>query len=188
MAKLVYPDIIVNDPKYVALANLSNQLDHLNHAKIMTTIVELLGDEFIPLLAEKWSVTGYDGEFVAEDNDSKQALIRNAIELHRRKGTPKAIRDVLRSLGFGEIEIDEGLKDRIYENSKVVNIPADERWAHYAIRLREPVTNDQAVNIRKVLRNFAPARCLLAVLDYKSVPIRYNSKARYNGKYNHGSN
>ncbi|PQK21713.1 phage tail protein, partial [Escherichia coli] len=112
----------------------------------------------------------------------------NAIELHRRKGTPKAIRDVLRSLGFGEIEIDEGLKDRIYENSKVVNIPADERWAHYAIRLREPVTNDQAVNIRKVLRNFAPARCLLAVLDYKSVPIRYNSKARYNGKYNHGSN
>ncbi|MDO9777469.1 phage tail protein I, partial [Glaesserella parasuis] len=95
-----------------------------------------LGDEFIPLLAEKWSVTGYDGEFIAEDNDSKQALIRNAIELHRRKGTPKAIRDVLRSLGFGEIEIDEGLKDRIYENSKVVNIPADERWAHYAIRLR----------------------------------------------------
>lgn len=53
MAKLVYPDIIVNDPKYVALANLSNQLDHLNHAQIMTTIVELLGDEFIPLLAEK---------------------------------------------------------------------------------------------------------------------------------------
>ncbi|MFK5194250.1 phage tail protein, partial [Glaesserella parasuis] len=64
MAKLVYPDIIVNDPKYVALANLSNQLDHLNHAQIMTTIVELLGDEFIPLLAEKWSVTGYDGEFI----------------------------------------------------------------------------------------------------------------------------
>ncbi|MDE3932963.1 phage tail protein, partial [Glaesserella parasuis] len=30
--------------------------------------------------------------------------------------------------------------------------------------------------------------CVLAVLDYKAVPLRYNKKARYNGKYNHGSN
>ncbi|TRC69619.1 phage tail protein, partial [Mannheimia haemolytica] len=42
-------------------------------------------------------------------------------------------------------------------------------------------------NIRKVLRNFAPARCSLAVLDYKADPIRYNNKATYNGTYNHGS-
>ncbi|MGX2974733.1 phage tail protein [Ursidibacter arcticus] len=188
MASLVYPDIIVNDPKYMALANLSLQLNELNHTQIMTTLVELLGDEFTPLLAEKWSVTGYDGEFIAESHHSKQALIQGAIELHRRKGTPSAIRNVLRKLGFGEIEIDEGLKNRVYENTNVTSIPTNERWAYYAIRLSKPVTNEQAANIRKVLRNFAPARCVLAVLDYKAAPILYNNKARYNRQYNHGSN
>ncbi|MGQ0286801.1 phage tail protein [Pasteurellaceae bacterium 22721_9_1] len=188
MAKLQYADIIVNDPKYTALADLSLRLGQLSTQQIMTTLVELLGDEFTPLLAEKWSVTGYDGEFVAESEGSKQALIKNAIELHRRKGTPSAIREVLRKLGFGEIEIDEGLKDRVYENTNVTRIPTEERWAHYAIRLTQPVTNEQVANIRKVLRNFAPARCILAVLDYKAAAIRYNNKARYDRTYNHGSN
>lgn len=187
MAKLQYADIIVNDPKYTALANLSQQVERLNHHQIMTTLVDLLGDAFIPLLAEKWSVTGYDGEFLAETHHSKRALIARAVELHRHKGTPWAIREVLRKLDFGEIEIDEGLKARTYQHSDVQRIPANERWAYYAIRLNRPITNAQADHIRKVLRHFAPARCVLAVLDYKAVPILYNNKVRYDGSYNHGA-
>ncbi|KMK51949.1 tail fiber protein [[Actinobacillus] muris] len=187
MAKLQYADIIVNDPKYTALADLSRRIDSLNHHQIMTTLVDLLGDEFMPLLAEKWSVTGYDGEFLAYTHQSKRALIQSAVELHRHKGTPWAIREVLRKLDFGEIEIDEGLKARTYEHTQVQSIPANERWAHYAIRLNKPITNTQAAHIRKVLRNFAPARCVLAVLDYKAVPILYNNKVRYDGSYNHGA-
>lgn len=187
MAKLQYADIIANDPIYTALADLSKRLDQLDLSQVMTTLVDLLGDECLPLLAEKWSVTGYDGMLLADSDESKRALIKNAVDLHRHKGTPYAIRQVLRQLGFGEIEIDEGLKARTYEHSLVATIPADKRWAYYAIRLSRPITNEQASNLRKVLRNFAPARCELAVLDYKSAPIRYNNKARYNGAYNHGS-
>lgn len=187
MANLQYADIIIRDPKYTALADLSKRLDALDTAQIMTTLVDLLGDEFMSLLAEKWSVTGYDGLLMADSAESKRALIKSAVELHRRKGTPWAIRAVLRKLGLGEIEIDEGLKAREYESTYVTTIPEDERWAYYAIKLNEPITNEQSRSIRKVLRNFAPARCLLAVLDYKAAPIRYNNKAIYNGAYNHGS-
>lgn len=187
MAKLQYADIIANDLKYKALADLSQQASQLELSQIMTTLVDLLGDEFIPLLAEKWSVTGEDGLLVADSEGSKRALIQSAVELHRHKGTPWAIREVLRKLGFGEIEIDEGLKARIYEHSIVSQIPQGSRWAYYAVRLAQPVTNDQALNIRRVLRSFAPARCLLAVLDYKAAAIRYNNKARYDGSYNYGS-
>ena len=88
----------------------------------MTTLVELLDDAFIPLLAEKWSVTGYDGEFLAESDGSKRELIKAAIELHRYKGTPWAIREVLRRLGFGEVEIDEGLKARTYDHKLVQSV------------------------------------------------------------------
>lgn len=187
MAKLQYADIIANDPKYQALADLSLRIDELDRSQIMTTLVDLLGDEIIPLLAEKWSVTGDDGLLTADSQSSKRALIQAAIELHRHKGTPWAIREVIRKLGFGEIEIDEGLKARRYEHSTVTSIPEQYRWAYYSIRLARPITNEQAVNVRQILRSFAPARCLLAVLDYKAAPIRYNNKATYNGAYNHGS-
>lgn len=187
MAELQYADIIVSDPKFKALADLSLRANNLDLSQIMTTLVDLNGDEHIPLLAEKWSVTGADGLIVADNQHSKRALIQSAVELHRHKGTPWALREVLRKLGFGEIVIDEGLKARVYEHSVVANIQPQYRWAYYAIRLSRPITNEQAANIRKVLRNFAPARCMLAVLDYKAAPIRYNNKARYNGDYNHGS-
>lgn len=187
MAKLQYADIIMLDPKYKALADLSLGLADLSIQKVMTTLIDILGDEFTPLLAEKWSVTGHDGMMLADSMDNKRGLIQKAIELHRQKGTPWAIREVLRQLNFGEIEIDEGLKDRQYEHSQVQKIPNHERWAYYAIRLTQPITNEQADLIRKTVRNFAPARCILAVLDYKAAPIRYNNKARYAGQYNHGS-
>lgn len=187
MANLVYADIIALDPTYTALADLSKRVETLDISQIMTTLVDLLGDEVLPLLAEKWSVTGYDGEILADSDDSKRALIKAAVDLHRHKGTPYSIREVLRKLGFGEIEIDEGLRARAYDHSFVAQIRPEERWAYYAIRLSRPITNEQAANIRKTLRNFAPARCTLAVLDYKAVPIRYNNKVRYNGQYNHGS-
>lgn len=188
MANLTYADVIERETKYKTLADLSARMRDLDKSKVMTTLVELLDDEFIPLLAEKWSVTGYDGAFLAESDNSKRSLIKVAIELHRYKGTPWSIREVLRRLGFGEIEIDEGLKARTYEHKFVQTIPLSDKWAYYAIRLNQPITNDQAQQLRKILRNFTPARCTLAVLDYKSVPLRYNNKARYNGSYNHGSN
>lgn len=188
MAKLIYADVIKLDKKYTALADLSNQMSELDNSKIMTNLVDLLDDHFIELLAEKWSVTGFDGLLMADSQQSKRALIQGAIDLHRHKGTPHSIRQVLRKLGFGEVEIDEGLKARTYEHSLVSAIPLSERWAYYAIRLSQPITNEQATNVRKILRQFTPARCHLAVLDYKASPIRYNNKARYNGTYNHGSN
>lgn len=188
MAKLQYPSMIECSEKYTALAELGNQLDLSAKRQIMTSLVELLDDKWIELLAEKWSVTDYDGLFVADNHQSKRQLIRNAVKLHRYKGTPWAIRDVLRQLGFGEIELDEGLKARNYKSHQgVAAIPEDERWACYAIRFNQPITNEQSSEIRKVLLNFAPARCVLAVLDYKATPIRYNNKATYNGAYNHGS-
>lgn len=187
MAKLQYADIIMLDPKYKALADLSLRLPKLPIQQVMTTLIDILGDEYMPLLAGKWSVTGDDGMMLADSQDNKKALIAKAVELHRHKGTAWAIREVLRQLGFGEVEIDEGLKARTYEHTLVQQIPSHERWAYYSLRLTQPITNDQAQLIRKTIRSFAPARCILAVLDYKAVQIRYNNKVRYNAQYNHGS-
>ena len=65
MANLTYADVIERETKYKTLADLSGRMNALDKSKVMTTLVELLDDEFISLLAEKWSVTGYDGAFLA---------------------------------------------------------------------------------------------------------------------------
>ncbi|MDA3977885.1 phage tail protein [Gallibacterium sp. AGMB14963] len=188
MANLQYPVIIAASDKFVALCELGKRLNLAEKRQIMTTLVELLPDEVMPLLAEKWSMTGYDGMFVADTAQSKSALINNAVQLHRYKGTPYSIREVMRKLGYGEIEIDEGLILRDYSsNQSVAAIPAAEKWAYYGIKLSKPITRDQAEEIKKVLRSYAPARCVLGILDYKSAPLLYNNRATYNGAYNHGS-
>lgn len=187
MANLTYADIIANDAKYQALADLSLGMKRLPIERVMTTLIDILPDDTLPLLAEKWSVTDTDGLLLADSDQSKRGLIRRSVELHRHKGTAWAVREVMRQLGFGEIEIDEGLKARTYDNTVVQSISADERWAYYAIRLNNAITNEQALVIRKTIASFVPARCILATLDYKAVPVRYNNKARYDSSYNHGS-
>ncbi len=119
------------------------------------------------------------------------ALIKAAIELHRYKGTPWAIREIVRRLGFGEVRIIEGLNGQTYDGSINYNgshvYGASSYWAHYRIIMNSVITNDQAALLRKTLAAFAPARCLLAALDYQAASLRYNGRAAYDGNFNFGA-
>ena len=191
MAKLQYPSIIKTSPKLTALADLGKRLNRLDKSQIMTSFVDLVPTEFLELLAEKWSVTGYDGWLLAESEDAKRKLIKRAVELHRYKGTPWAMREIIRQLGFGEVEIIEGLHNQTYQGSIQFNgiftYHDTNKWAHYVVLLKQPVTQDQAELLRKTLRLFAPARCVLASLDYQQVALRYNGKQHYNAQFNFGT-
>ena len=118
-------------------------------------------------------------------------MIKGAYELHRYKGTPWAIREIVRRLGFGEVQILEGLNGQTYNGSINYNgshvYGAGSYWAHYRIIMNGVITNDQAALLRKTLAAFAPARCLLAALDYQAVPLRYNGRAAYDGNFNFGA-
>lgn len=191
MAKLHYPYIIAREPKFTTLADLSLRSKQFNTAGVMTNLVDLVPAEHLDLLAEKWSVTDFDGWLLAESEEAKRKLIKRAIELHRYKGTPWAMREIIRQLGFGEVEIIEGLGNQRYNGQSQYSgryvYGAKTAWASYVVILKQPVTRDQAALLRKTLRHFAPARCVLVSLDYQDVAIRYNGKATYNGNYNFGS-
>ncbi|WP_041639434.1 phage tail protein [[Mannheimia] succiniciproducens] len=191
MAKLQYPAIIETDKKFTALADLGKRLNSLDKSQIMTSFTYLVPTAFLELLAEKWSVTGYDGWLLAESEDAKRKLIKRAVELHRYKGTPWAIREIIRQLGFGEVEFLEGLFDKRRDGSFVRDgayFHGDRsKWAHYRVILKTAITNEQAALLRKTLRVFAPARCVLASLDYRTVALQHNGKATRNGQYNRGT-
>ncbi|ORC47102.1 phage tail protein I [Burkholderia sp. A27] len=143
---------------------------------------------WLPWLAWALAVDGWE---LAESEDAKRALIKGSLALHRRKGTPWAVREVIRRLGFGEVELVEGRLARrrdgsITRNGDHVHGRAN-AWAEYIVKLQQPVTRDQADSLKAVLGRYAPARSLLALLDYTAVPVRHNGVAMRNGQYNRGS-
>lgn len=62
----------------------------------------------LPLLAQQYDVLGYRGYELATTEAQKRQLIKNAIAMHRTKGTPFAIKNAILNLGFDSVIIREG--------------------------------------------------------------------------------
>ncbi|MFV2030838.1 phage tail protein [Neisseria sp. S1] len=191
MAKLTYADIIERDQHYKMLADLGLRLADIDVAKLMPRLINLVAPEHLDLLAESRSILGADGYWLAESDQMRRRLIKGAYELHRYKGTPWAIREIVRRLGFGEVQIIEGMGGKRHDGEIVRDgryaYGHSDRWAHYRIIMNNVITNDQAALLRHTLRAFAPARCVLAALDYQASALRHNGRALRDGRFNRGT-
>lgn len=177
--------LLEKDERFRILAGLAARLQDIDLTPLLVYLVDLTEVSALPWLADQFTITGDNGWNLAESEDARRALIKNAIELHRYKGTPWSVRQVIRNLGFGEVELREGRNQ--LDPAIAAKYPEETHWALYQVILAVTITNDQAALLRKTLEVFAPARCELASLDFVAVPIRYNDTARYDGTYNHGS-
>lgn len=189
--KLNYAHIIERDQRYKILADLGLRLDLLDTPKLMTRLVELVAPEHLILLAESRSILNEDGYWLAESDSARRRLIKGAYELHRKKGTPWAIREIVRRLGFGQVELIERMGNKTH-NGEIrrdgrYSHGHSDRWAHYRIIMNAPITNDQAALLRRTLAAFAPARCILAALDYQTASLRHNGQAMRDGAFNRGT-
>lgn len=178
MGKLIYADIIRQDVKFTTLADLANRLDTLDKSKIMTSLIDLLDEKYIELVAEKWSVTGYDGYLLADDIKSKRTLISSAVELHKYKGTPWAVKQICAKLGLGAIGIEENL---------CIKNDRENEWAYYRILLNGVMTLAEGRTARKYIQAFAPARSEIEGLDYTAHAHLYNDTITYDGTWGHGA-
>lgn len=187
---LQLPPPLEGDISLRTLGRLAGRLDNIDLSVLMVFLVDIVDSSALPWLGEQFSLSG-DGWELAESDDVRRMLIKAAIELHRYKGTPWSIREVIRRFGFGEVDLIEGTDRLSYDGNRSYNglfVHGDAAaWAVYRVILKQPITNDQAAMLRQTLAAFAPARCHLASLEYQSVAIRYNNTAIHDGSYNHGS-
>lgn len=193
MADLTLPPALAGDERFALLCKLLEE----RHAGIDLTpmlvyLIDLVKAPLLPVLANQFSLFDEAVWMLAESEDARRSLIKNAVELHRYKGTPWAIREIIRLLGFGEVQLQEGLGGRKYDGSIAFDglylYGNTGAWAAYRVIFNDPITNDQAALIRRMLSSIAPAGRRLASLEYQAVAILYNGTARYDGLYNHGSN
>lgn len=186
------PPALAGDERFVQLFELLDEnLANLDLNAMLVYLVDLVKPNLLPVLADQFSMLDEAAWLLAESSDARRNLIKNAAELHRYKGTPWAIREVIRLLGFGEITLQEGLGNQVRDGSirrDGAHVHGDpSSWPLYRVFLERTITNDQAALLRRLLLSVAPARCRLVSLDYQSVAIRHNGLARRDGQYNHGS-
>lgn len=192
MVERQLPPALAGDERFAQLCELLGEtFDGLDLGAMAVYLVDQVKASLLPSLAEQFSLLDEAAWLLAESEAARRNLIKNAVTLHRYKGTPWAIRELIRLLGFGEVTLLEGLGGLDYDAEATFNgvrVYGDTgSWPVYRVFLNQPVTNDQAELLHRVLRATAPARCRLASLEYSAVAIRYNQVAAFDGQYNHGS-
>jgi len=187
------PPPLASDERMATLVQLVwQQYAETDLSPLLVYLIDVVREPLLVHLADQFHVMGIEGWNLAETPEQQRRLIKDAIALHRLKGTPAALHELVERLGFGRISIQEGISNLNYDGQYTYNghmVHGDPNaWPIYrVILLDRAITNDQATALRAALQTFAPARCRLAGLDYQSVPIRYNALAAFDGQYNHGS-
>lgn len=185
----ILPPSLASDERSIVIDKLTKRFSRLDRSKLILYLFDQTEQSAIIHLAEQLSLFG-DGWEMAESEDAQRNLLKSAIQIHKRKGTPWAIREVFRALGLGEIELIEGtgsiLYDGIARYDGTYYYGDDEKWATYVVRLNQPVTRDQAASIREILSTVSRWVCELVTFDYTESANRYNGQITYDGQYSYG--
>lgn len=181
----------IRDTSTLALNELIDRMGTLDLTPLLVYLIDDVTASALLHLVEQFHVAGIEGGALAENATNRRTLIKGAIALHRLKGTPAGVKRAIRDAGFGEVTIIErpgelvrngsGRRSALYTHGSNPG-----QWINYHLIMQRPVTNDQAVLIRDLCNEFAPARCKLIHIVYTEAPLRHNGHGLRDGSYNHG--
>ena len=142
---------------------------------------------FLPYLAFAFSVDYWDEEWSEE---AKREVVAQAIKVHRHKGTPGALKDMLRAAGYGEVELVEGLDAR-RRDGRVIRDGTHfhseyEHWALFNVKLQSAVSIAQAQQIKTLVNRVKREVCELHALTYDRALNLHNNVIFRNGTFTRG--
>ncbi len=103
-------DSIKNIPHLAAFDDLAaNRLDAIDISPVLINLIDTVPASALSYLAEQFDVLGFKGYKFAITEIDKRDLIKRAVDLHRYKGTPWAVKESLKSLGITDASVLEGI-------------------------------------------------------------------------------
>jgi phage tail P2-like protein len=143
--------------------------------------------DLLPWLAWSLSVDEWDPTW--PEQMKRETLAATPLIL-RRKGTPWAILEVLKTCGHPDAELIERADSARHDGSVVRDgmrhRGGGRHWATFRVILKRPITIDQAQQITKRLDIVKRKCCHLVGLDYSRAALRHNGSATRNGEYTRG--
>ena len=104
-ASLLVPPLTTDD-NYLDLATLVARLQEISLMPLLVYHIDTTERPALSYLADQFHVMGNEGWGFAESDAQKRTVIKNAIELHRYKGTPWAIKTAISQFGFDTTVLD----------------------------------------------------------------------------------
>ena len=108
----------IADERSRTLLRLIGRLDDLDLAALLIYRLDDLPEEALPLLAWQFDLLGVAGWDLAATPEERRAFIRRSLDLHRRRGTPWAIFEAIKAVGYAGAEILEGPPAMIYDGER----------------------------------------------------------------------
>ncbi len=90
----------LNDISSQTFDDLFSRFQELEVEKLLIYLIDNVSVSALPHLAEQFHVTGNEGWLQTKTESEKRELIKNAVSLHKHKGTKFAVRKVFQMLGL----------------------------------------------------------------------------------------
>lgn len=114
----ILADGVKNVPHIKAFNDLIEDRNaNIDTNPLLINLIDTVPDVALPYLAEQFDVLGIKGYKYADTVPKQRALIKNAIELHRYKGTPWAVKNALIAVGVLDCQIIEGGIPILYDGT-----------------------------------------------------------------------
>ena len=147
---------------------------------MMCFMIDAVHFDALWYLANQFNVEGYKGWDLATTESAKRELLKKAIELQRRKGTPWSIKNALKAIGFANVVIQENVGlpnyyNGVYFHNGVISYSGSggaDQWVNFNVTISvanpDILTEDQRQMILLLINEYKPARCVLVSLTFTS--------------------
>lgn len=144
--------------------------------KLMVYLFDIVDPQAFPLLADQLDVLGFKGFIFADTDEAKRELFERAALINSRLGTPWAVKDGLKTDGYLDAEIIEGIG--IFHNGRFIHDGTIDHgsgtgvWATFSVKLdlgeNKGITDAETIRTRAIINTYKNARSTLIDLLYKA--------------------
>lgn len=166
----------IRDERTRALLELLDRVDDLDLARLLVYRIADVDASALPHLGWQFHVMGIEGWDACQTDEERRALLLRAIELHRFKGTPWAVKEAIKAVGYLSAEIEEGRPVILYDGARTHSGAEDfgggSRWALFKVLLDlgegKGLTAGQVSRIQDLIEAYKNARSHLRELVFRS--------------------
>jgi len=158
----ILADSIAGVPHLAAFdAMVAARMNTVELEASLVYVIDSVSASALPTLARQFDVEGFVGYGVATNDAQRREIIKRAIELKRYMGTVFAIKEAMRTVGYTDATLTEGID--------MGNPLID--WARFSIdsELGDTVGLDgvSQSNLAKLIREYKNVRSYLEGISYK---------------------
>lgn len=145
------------------------RLEAIDLTPMLMYLIDVVPVAALPILAEQFDVLGFNGWILCDTDDERRTLIKRAIALKRFRGTPWSVKEALRSVGYNDVSIQEGVSGALYDATYTYDgtiTYGGGNWASFRLSLLDlgetkGFSSEDLATIIEVVNKYKAARCKL---------------------------